>query len=257
MTLRSAVVAAQFLTRVPLSRRVVEAHELAGAVAYFPIIGALVGAGMAGVVYVATPPLGLDVAIVAGLVFGALLTGAFHEDGLADASDGLGGGFTRERSLEIMRDSRIGSYGAIALVLLYAARFTLFRTLGPAALLLALPAASALGRAGSVILMAWLPSVRSEGVSKDVADSLGRGTIAFAIATALIIAAVLCGMAALLLVAAALIVTIAAAFYLRARLGGTTGDCLGAVNVVVEVTTLACAVAWTRMLAPVEVLPWP
>lgn len=257
MTLRSAIVAAQFLTRVPLSRHAGETHELARAVAYFPLIGALVGAGVAGVIAAAAPLLGLDVAIVAGLVFGALLTGAFHEDGLADACDGLGGGFTRDRALEIMRDSRIGSYGAVALVLLYAARFTLFRTLGVAELLLALPVASALGHAGGVVLMAWLPNARNEGVADDVAHSLGRGTIAIAMATPLIIAAVLCGIAAPMLVAAATVVTVAAVFYLRYRLGGITGDCLGAVNVVVEVTTLACAVSWTRLLAPLEVLRWP
>lgn len=257
MTLRSAVVAAQFLTRVPLSRRAVEQHELAHAVAYFPLIGALVGAAVAGTIAAATPLLGLDVAIVAGLVFGALLTGAFHEDGLADACDGLGGGVTRERALEIMRDSRIGSYGAVALILLFAARFTLFRTLGVAQLLLALPVVSALGRASGVALMAWLPNARNEGMADDVARSLGRGTIAAAMATPLIIAAVLSGIAAALLVAAAIAVTAAAAFYLRRRLGGITGDCLGAVNVVVEVTTLTCAVAWTRMFAPLGVLQWP
>lgn len=256
MTLRSAIVAAQFLTRVPLSRRAVEAHELAGAVAYFPLIGALIGAGIAGIVFAAAPLLGLDVAIVAGLVFGALLTGAFHEDGLADTCDGLGGGVTRARALEIMRDSRIGSYGAVALILLYAARFTLFRALGGAQLLLALPAASALGRASGVVLMAWLPNARSEGVADDVARSLGRGTIVIGVATPLIIAAVLCGTAAPVLVAVAALITIAAAFYLRRRLGGITGDCLGAVNVVVEVTTLAGTVAWTRLHAPLELMPW-
>jgi len=254
--LRSAVVAVQFLTRVPLSRRAVETHELARAVAYFPLIGALVGAGMAAVIALTAPLLGLDVAIVAGLVFGALITGAFHEDGLADACDGLGGGFTRERALEIMRDSRIGSYGAVALILLYAARFTLLRTLGAAAVLLALPAASALGRAAGVALMAWLPNARSEGVADDVARSLGGATIAIAMATALIMAVILGSFAAPLFVAAAAVVTIALGLYLRHRLGGVTGDCLGAVNVIVEVTVLACAAGWTRLHGPLELVRW-
>jgi adenosylcobinamide-GDP ribazoletransferase len=255
--LRSAVVAVQFLTRVPLSRRAVERHELARAVAYFPLIGALVGAAMAAVIALTTPLLGLDAAVIAGLIFGALITGAFHEDGLADACDGLGGGFTRERALEIMRDSRIGSYGAVALILLYAARFTLLRTLGATAVFLALPVASALGRAAGVALMAWLPNARSEGVADDVARSLGGTTIAIAMATALIVAAILCGLAAApLLVVAGAVVTIAFGFYLRHRLGGVTGDCLGAVNVIVEVTTLACAVGWTRIHSPLELLQW-
>jgi len=252
--LRSAIVAAQFLTRVPLSRHVVEEHELARAVAYFPLIGALVGAAVAGVAYAVTPLLGLDAAIVTGLVFGALLTGAFHEDGLADACDGLGGGFTRPQMLEIMRDSRIGTYGAVALILLYAARFTLFRGLGGVGLLLALPVASALGRASSVALMAWLPNARAAGMADDVAHALGRGTIALGLATPVVIAVVLIGSAALPTLAAAIVATLGAAFYLRRRLGGITGDTLGAVNVIVEIVTLATAVAWTRLHAPLETL---
>lgn len=257
--LRSAVVAVQFLTRVPLSRRVVETEELARAVAFFPLVGALVGAGIAGVTFAVTPLLGLDVAIVAGLIFGALLTGAFHEDGLADACDGLGGGFTRERALEIMRDSRIGSYGAVALVLLYAARFALFRTLGATALLLVLPAASALGRAAGVALMAWLPNARGEGVAMDFdkAAASRRTPYVIAMATPLILAALLCGLSSVLLVGAAVIVTLGAGLYLRRRLGGVTGDCLGAANVITEVAVLACAVGWTRMRGPLEMLRWP
>jgi adenosylcobinamide-GDP ribazoletransferase len=254
--LRSAIVAAQCLTRVPLSRRAGETHELARAVAYFPLVGAIVGAGIAGVTAVATPLLGLDVAIVVALVFGALLTGAFHEDALADTSDGLGGGFTRARALEIMRDSRIGSYGAVALVLLYAARFTMFRTLGVRDLLLVLPVAAALGGASGVALMAWLPNARQEGFAEDVARALDGRSMAIAIATPLILGAILCSLAALLFVAAATIVTAVAGLHFRKRLGGVTGDCLGATNVVVEVTVLACAIGWTRF-APLEVLRWP
>ena len=255
--LRGAIVAAQFLTRIPLSRRVVEAHELASATAWFPLIGALVGAGIAGVTWLVAPLIGLDAAIVAGLVFGALLTGAFHEDGLADSCDGLGGGFTRERTLEIMRDSRIGSYGAVSLILLYAARFTLFRELGATALLLALPAASALGRASSVGLMAWLPNARTDGMADDVARALGRGTIAIGLLTPLVMAAVLTGSAAPALIAVSVVVTLVAGLYLRRRLGGITGDALGAVNVSVEIAAVAAAVAWTRMHAPLELLRWP
>lgn len=254
---RSAIVAAQFLTRIQLSRRAVEEHELAGAVAYFPLIGALVGAGIAGVTMGIAPLVGLDAAIVAGLAFGALLTGALHEDGLADTCDGLGGGFTKARALEIMRDSRIGSYGAVALILLYAARFTLFRSLGAAGLLLALPVASALGRASGVVLMAWLPNARAAGMADHVARSLRRGTVAIGVLTALVLAAALSGTAAPALVAVATVVTLAAAMYLRHRLGGVTGDTLGAANVVVETAVIAVAVAWARLQAPLEVLRWP
>jgi adenosylcobinamide-GDP ribazoletransferase len=256
--LRGAVVAVQFLTRIPLSRRAIETHELSGALAWFPLIGALVGTGIAGVIALSTRLLGFDAAIVAGLIFGALLTGALHEDGLADACDGLGGGFTRGRALEIMRDSRIGSYGAVALVLLYAARITLFRALGgPIPLLFAVPAAFALARASSVALMAWLPNAREEGLAGDVARSLGGATVTIGIAAAAIISILLCGRAAMVLVAVAVLVTLTSGFYLRHRLGGITGDCLGAVNVIVEVAAVAAAVVWTRTVGPLELLRWP
>jgi adenosylcobinamide-GDP ribazoletransferase len=255
--LRSAIVAAQFLTRIQFSRRVVEQHELAGAVAYFPLVGALVGASIAGVTMAIASLVGLEAALVAGLALGAMLTGAMHEDGLADTCDGLGGGFTKARALEIMRDSRIGSYGAVALILLYAARFTLFRSLGAAGLLLALPVASALGRATGVVLMAWLPSARADGMAENVGRSLGRGAVVIAVVTAVVLAAALSGIAAPALVAVAVVITLAAAMYLRHRLGGVTGDTLGAANVVTETMVIAVAVAWTRLQAPLEVLRWP
>lgn len=254
---RGPIVAGRFLTRIPLPGPAVEAHELAPAAAYFPLVGALVGAVVAGLIAATTPVFGLDVAVFAGLVFGALLTGGFHEDGLADACDGLGGGVTRERALAIMRDSRIGSYGALALVLLCIGRFTLFRTLGGAQLLIAYPIASALGRASSVFLMGWLPNARAEGVADDVGRDLGRGTVAIAVTTPIFLATVLSGLAALPLALVATGTTIAAGLYLRRRLGGITGDCLGAVNVVVEVATLACAVALVQTSGPLEVLQWP
>jgi adenosylcobinamide-GDP ribazoletransferase len=253
--LRSAIVAVQFLTRLPVSRRPGETHELARAAAYFPLVVALIGAAIAGVVRVATPLLGIDVAIVAALTFGALVTGALHEDGLADACDGLGAGFTRDRALEIMRDSRIGSYGAVALVLLYALRFTTFRTLGERELLLALPVASALGGAAGVVLMSWLPNARKEGLAADVSRGLGPGAKAVAVCTPLVLAALLCSAAAPLLVGAAALVTVLGGLYFERRLGGVTGDCIGVAHVVVEVTVLTCAIAWTQ-LAPIETLRW-
>jgi adenosylcobinamide-GDP ribazoletransferase len=257
--LRGAIVAAQFLTRVPLSRRVVETHELSRAVAWFPVVGAFVGGAIAVVIALFTRLLGFDAAIVAGLIFGALLTGAFHEDGLADTCDGVGGGFTRDRALEIMRDSRIGAYGAVAIVLLYAARITLFRALGnPMQILLVLPPAAALARASSAALMIWLPNARKEeGMAGHVARTLGGATVSIALTLATVITVALCGRAAVALVAAAVLVTVVSALYLRHRLGGVTGDCLGAVNVAVEVASVAAAVAWIRSFAPLELLRWP
>ena len=230
--MRGFVVATRFLTRVPLPGRAVESHELAPATAWFPLIGALVGAITAAIVVFTS-------SVVLGLIAAALLTGCFHEDGLADACDGLGGGFTRERALAIMRDSRIGSYGAIALILLYLARFTLFAQLGRA-LLVTLPAASALGRGTSIALMAWLPNARAEGVADEVSRDLRPLTVIAGIALTIALAAIAWPLALPMLGVAATI-TLLAGFYLRHRLGGITGDTLGAVNDIVEVASLAIA----------------
>lgn len=230
--MRGFVVATRFLNRVPVPGRAVEVYELAPAAAWFPLIGALVGAITAAIVVFTS-------SVVLGLIVAALLTGCFHEDGLADTCDGLGGGFTRERALAIMRDSRIGSYGAIALVLLYLARFTLFAQLGRT-LLVTLPAAAALGRGTSIALMAWLPNARAEGVAEEVSRDLQPWTVVAGIALTIALAAIAWPLAVPMLGVAAAI-TLLAGFYLRHRLGGITGDALGAVNVIVEVASLAIA----------------
>lgn len=234
---RGFIVATRFLTRVPMPGRAVEADELAPSAAWFPIVGALIGGATAAVAVFTTPWL--------ALIFAALLTGCFHEDGLADACDGLGGGFTRARKLEIMRDSRIGSYGAIALVLLYLARFTLFTQLGRA-LLFVLPAAGALGRGAGVAMMAWLPAARAEGVAEETSRTLRPFTVIAAMATTAAIVAALRPALALPFIAAAIAITAAFGFYLRNRLGGVTGDTLGAVTVIVETAALAIAEVLAR-----------
>lgn len=254
--LRELVVAGRFLTRVPLPGRDVEARELAPATAYFPVVGALVGAATSAFIWLLEAPLGLDAAIAGGLAFGALLTGGFHEDGLADTCDGLGGGVTRERALEIMRDPRVGSYGVIALVLLYLARFTLLGSLGLARLVLVYPIAACLGRASSVVLMAWLPSARASGLGGETARDVGRFTVVLGIGLALGITIAFAGGEAPLLVVPAAVVTLVAGVYFRHRLGGVTGDCLGAANTIAELATLASAVALARLPAYPEVLPW-
>jgi adenosylcobinamide-GDP ribazoletransferase len=249
---RSVVAAGRFLTRVPLPGPATTADELPGAVAWFPLVGAACGAATAGAIALLSRILGLDAAIALGLVFAALLTGAFHEDGLADSADGLGGGATRERALEIMKDSRVGTYGAAALVLLYLSRFTLLRELGVPQLLLALPIAGALGRASGAVLMAWLPAARSAGMAVDASGRLGARTAAFAVVLALGVAALLGGLSSAALAIAALGVAVLLGLWLRRRLGGVTGDTLGLVCMAVEIAVLAVAVALGRAGRPLS-----
>ena len=131
------LLAVQFLTRLPVPASAGFTPErLTAATRYYPLVGALIG-GLVAVVYgvalLAWPPL---VAVILSIAASLLLTGAFHEDGLADMFDGVGGGLTRERALEIMKDSRIGTYGAAALILalaLKAATLAAKRASGPGA----------------------------------------------------------------------------------------------------------------------------
>ena len=239
MIFRGFVAAIRLLTRIPIPGRPTGRSELAASVVWFPVVGSLVGAATAVIVVSSERRLGSP-AIVLGLIAAALLTGCIHEDGLADACDGLGGGSTRERRLEIMRDSRIGSYGATALTLLYLARFTLFTALGQN-LLLVLPIAYALARSTSVALMAWLPNARGDGLADDVAGSLRPTAVVVSMLVACVIAVAISPRLALPMVAIAVVVTFTSGRYLQRRLGGVTGDVLGAVNVIAEVATLAIA----------------
>jgi adenosylcobinamide-GDP ribazoletransferase len=237
------LLAVQFLTRLPLPRDVGwTPSRMAATPRWHPGVGLLVGAAAGAACWAAAglwPPL---VAALAATAFGIILTGAFHEDGLADACDGLGGGTTRERALEIMRDSRIGTYGAIGLVLVLGAKVTALAAIAevaPAAAALALVAGHCAGRASSVVVIATGRYVREHGTGKPVADGMGAGGLAFALATGA------AGMGLLGLVVPAVAVAGALLglalghaamrqWYAR-RIGGYTGDCLGATQQTSEV----------------------
>ena len=231
--------ALRLLTRVPVPGPETRPEHLPRAVAWFPLVGALVGLATAGILVLALRWWPAPVAAALAVGAGLLLTGGFHEDGAADAADGLGGGWTRERTVEIMRDSRIGSYGAMALWLLLTFRWAVLQALGRSALV-ALPLAMVWGRWSMVALMTLLPSA-SPGLSSRVARDLGWKPLAGA--TLLLALANLAGWALGVAglwkpAAAALAVLACWACYLRRRLGGQTGDLLGAGNQLVEAAVL-------------------
>lgn len=225
------------LSRLPLPN-----HKGTGAASAWawPLVGVALGAAGAaiasGALWLGVTP-GVTAALV--LALGAMLTGGLHEDGLSDTADGLFGGWTRERRLEIMKDSRVGSYGALALVL-----FTLARWSALTALLVqggywpALIAAGAMSRAPMALMMALLPNARGEGLS----HATGRpspATALLGLALAAALAVVLTGWGAVPMVFAALGVTLWLAFTALRRIGGQTGDILGATQQLAEVACLA------------------
>lgn len=225
------------LSRLPLPN-----HQATGAASAWawPLVGLALGAlGAAiatGALWLGVTP---GVTAVLVLALGAMLTGGLHEDGLSDSADGLFGGWTRERRLEIMKDSRVGSYGVLALVLVTLARWSaLTAVLVHGGHWEALVAAGALSRAPMALVMALLPNARGEGLS----HATGRprpATALAALALALVVAVVLTGWTAVVLLFATLAVTLWLAFTALRKIGGQTGDILGATQQLAEVACLA------------------
>jgi adenosylcobinamide-GDP ribazoletransferase len=241
---RAPLAAFRFLTRIPLPGPDSHSEDLAAAVGWFPVVGAAVGLATAGVFVLALklwpPPLAAALA----LAFGLLLTGGFHEDGFTDAVDGLGGGWTRARVLEIMKDSRIGAYGAMGLWCTLMLRWGALVALERRALI-ALPLAYVWGRWSIALVLRLLPPI-AEGLAKEV-HRRGGWTPLILSSLWLLLAQALAyrlglahqGLAAL----AALGTTLLYTAYLKRRMGGHSGDLLGAATQLVEAATLLALVA--------------
>ena len=173
----------------------------------------------------------------------ALTTGAMHEDGLADSADGLWGGWTVEQRLAIMKDSHIGTYGVLALLVSGLARWSLLSGLvSSGSALPALLAAAMLSRAPMVLLMAWLDPAREGGLSRAVGrPSLRSAAIGGGLA--LLLAMILCGSGAFWAGLAALLAAMALGLLAKVKIGGQTGDILGASQQLAEIAALAVLAA--------------
>ncbi len=250
MTPRRTVVATAFtfLTRLPLSRFASgDADVMARATLLFPVVGLVIGS-LLGLVFVGTAAVApLSLAVFVTLVVGVLLTGGFHEDGLADVADSTGA-FGRDAKLEIMRDSRVGTFGALALVLLIVARVVLLWDLGWnswGVVLGALIAAHVLARWSSVVLMAALPYARAEAANRTIAQGVTKSGAAIASGFALgsvLIATLVGGPLLLVSIPVAMAGTVLAGWWFKRTFGGITGDCLGAANIAVEIAVLSSIV---------------
>lgn len=252
--LRGARAAFVFMTRVPVGGFPYAAEEWRWTSAWFPLVGLAVGTVCA-VVWWLVAPLGPWVAAMAVLVASILLTGAFHEDGLADTADALGGAHDRAKIFVILKDSRVGAFGALALVVSIAFRLVLLARLAdlaPVAVLLA----HCLARVGPVWLMVAMPYV-SDAAAKSRQVTRARaaqGVLATAIGVAVAGGVVLAGGGALAggaigataAVAALAAMALATAFCgwrFHARAGGLTGDFLGAAEQVNEIVILFAILA--------------
>ncbi|GHT88637.1 adenosylcobinamide-GDP ribazoletransferase [Betaproteobacteria bacterium] len=233
-----------FFTRLPIPARVGwSPQRLDHAARYFPLVGAVVGILGAGSYFVCAQILPVSVAVILSMAVTVRATGAFHEDGWADACDGLGAGWDKAQVLGIMKDSRIGSYGAVGLVLMLAAKAAALieleaQHLTAPALLVAHP----LSRLASTSLIYTLDYVRDDASSKSkpLAQKMSAAELVVATVCGLLPLALLPLPAiAAVIIAAALVTLWCARLFVR-RLGGYTGDLLGATQQAAE---LACYLA--------------
>lgn len=238
-----------FFSRIPLpeslGNRISHDAKIGEAAAFFPIAGLILSIPIALVWFVASSY--VPATIAAGLALGVslLITGGLHEDGFADCADGLGATPNRERALEIMRDSRIGTYGSLALILSISLRWAALASLGPITGVLAIIVCNVGARSAMTIAMQFSDYARPEGLGKQ-ADTIRQSGFNLAIMIAFIIA-ILCGW---FWGAIALSLAYLASWLflkrLEHRLGGYTGDGLGAMEQIAEITILiTLAGAWS------------
>jgi adenosylcobinamide-GDP ribazoletransferase len=203
-------------------------------VIWFPVVGALIGASVGGAAAGLGELVPAGVAATVAVLLGVLLTGAFHEDGLADTADAVAGGWTVERRLDILEDPHHGTYGVSALCGSIVLRVVAVASLTPAAAFASLVAAHALGRGAAVVAMGVVPAAGPSGLGADYARAVGTGRAIAAGVVAVAIGAAATGWWVLpLAVTAALAAVIVAAVAVRA-FGGISGDVLGAVEQVAE-----------------------
>ncbi len=243
---KTLALALHFLTRIPTPFDIGYSPErLSDANRYYPLIGAIIGTVAALAFFISNLALPTLLAVIIATAATALITGAFHEDGLADTFDGISGAFDRTRSLEIMHDSRIGTFGALALILVITLKIAALTSLADTTTIItALIAAHTISRTSTVIVKATSNYARETGIAGPQDIPLRPINTIIATITALItitaIALILSPMAAALTIAGATTGHILIRLYFQPRLKGHTGDTLGATQ---QITELAIYIA--------------
>ena len=234
-----------FFTRVPVPMKPdFSEADLNHSTRYFPLVGIMIGATGAAVFVLAAEILPMELAVLASMAATIYLTGAFHEDGLTDAIDGLGGGWEKEQVLTIMQDSRIGSFGAVGLFLMLMVKYEALAHTYPALIPVAIIAGHALSRFAAGLVIYTQIYVKPQGKAKPLATKLGRGELA---------TMAVFGLGPLLLLAPKLLITLLPvivvwcwfSYILKKRLGGYTGDCLGAMQQLCELAFYIGVAAWS------------
>lgn len=235
-----------FYSRIPGPRHLTYNDTLlARGSRYFPLIGMLLAAAGAAVIYLLSQVLPVGVAVLIAMAFMLLCTGAFHEDGLADACDGFGGGYSPEKILLIMKDSRIGTYGAAALCLLLITRWQSLSLISLTNLAGVMICAAGLSRAAAISISLFLPYQRLDldSKAKPIARNLRHKDVLLAWGFALLPLCFLPLMFGLAALATSISIAFLAGRYYLRHLGGYTGDCLGAAQQLCELAVLILGLA--------------
>lgn len=246
--MRDFITGLQFLTTIRLWPETEWTPERFGrSVRYFPVIGAVVGFLLALLQLLITPWLPLHAAAALLVIAGIGLTGGLHCDGFMDSADGLLSGRSRERMLEIMKDSRVGANGVVAFVCLVVLKWSVLLDFPQAVLAPALFASPIAGRMAMVAAITKFPYARPEGIGKAFAEFSGNKSLLFAVLSGfglIAIAGLPAAAASVIAITAGLLFTAFAA----KRLGGLTGDIYGAVTEITEFSFLFAALILTRYI---------
>jgi adenosylcobinamide-GDP ribazoletransferase len=239
------VVAFQFLTRIPMPSTAFEDDSLSRAIKFFPLVGLAVGSGAVLLQKLLISHLSRPLVALVVLIYLVLITGCFHEDGLADTADGFGGGWNKDQVLLVLKDSRIGSYGATALALSLLARYLLLASLPMEHFAAYVISAHVLCRWSSLPLSYFLPPARElDGQGARIAKSTSLPSlISGSVFSFAVVAFALRWSAVAPLLITLLVVALSGWFYFR-KIDGITGDCFGATNQLTEIAVYFCGV-WT------------
>lgn len=239
------VVAFQFLTRIPMPSIGFEDDSLSRAVKFFPLVGLVVGSGAVLVQRMLISHMGRPLVALAVLTYFVLITGCLHEDGVADIADGFGGGWTKNQILLILKDSRIGSYGATALTLSLLARFLLLASLPLEHFVGYVISSHILCRWSSLPLSYFLPPAReNEGQGARIAKLTSLSSLLFGSAFSIVVVIFALRWLAVAPLLVAVIVTVLSGWLYARKIGGVTGDCFGATNQLTEIAVYFCGI-WT------------
>jgi len=236
--MRGFLVGLQFLTQLPVAGVRASPRQISDSYYFYPVIGFLIGVGAVVVRHVLMMVFPASFSVTLVLAFLIWISGGLHEDGLADVADGMGGGWTRDERLTIMKDSRIGAFGASMLILALLAKYAALTSMNAARLDASIVTAQVLGR-WAFLPMGYFNRYAREGLGSEFMKGL--------MAKAVVVTTIMSGSAAILLcrlqgtlaLGMAVAVIAVASLYFRRRIGGITGDCFGAMFQFVEIATYA------------------